>query len=192
VTESSDALARLHDDKHTAHDELARERWESHDERHANEQKALDVALDADRSRLTDHRVAHEAAHTSHEKLHEAFSEAHKQQHSSESEAVKAAVTAMDRRLDEMNKFREQLRDQAADFARKDALDTLDAQATRQYEELRALIQTEREERRANEGVKRGMSQTTTIIVAAIGVAATLLSIVVILANFASTPIVVP
>lgn len=183
---TDDALARLHDEKHAAHDELARERWQAHDEKHTTENSALETALDADRHRLSDHRVSHEQAHAGHEKLHEAFADAHKQQHASENDAVKAATTALDRRLDGMNEFRAALTEQSQTFARKDALDALDVQAGRQYEELRALIQTEREERRANEGVKRGMSQTTGIIVGAIGVAATLISILVIFANFAT------
>ena len=181
---AAETFLKQHNEKHEDHEELAKERWDAHDEKHVNEGKALDVALDADRARLTDHRVAHEAAHSSHEKLHEAFSDAHKQQHASEQDAVKAATTAMDRRLDGMNEIRTQLNDQAQTFARKDAVDTLENQSTRQYEELRALIQTEREERRANEGAKRGISQGTAIIVGAIGLAATVVTTVVLLANF--------
>jgi biopolymer transport protein ExbB/TolQ len=120
--------------------------------------------------------------------------ETHKDQHAAENRAVTAATVAMDKRLDQMNEFREQLRDQATSFVRRETLDAfiverrhaleaLGNEIDKRYEELRNLIATEREERRANEGVRRGMNATTAIIVTAIGVMGTVLGIVVVVVN---------
>jgi hypothetical protein len=100
----------------------------------------------------------------------------------------------MDKRLDEMNKFREQLRDQAATFVRTDAfesfkderrhaLSTLEDNNDKRIEELRHLIATEREERRASEGAKRGSSATTGSLVTAITVTGAVLAIIVVVLN---------
>jgi biopolymer transport protein ExbB/TolQ len=109
-------------------------------------------------------------------------------------ETVVSAQLSMDKRLDQMNEFRDQLREQASTFVRSDtlnafmterrqALETMDSTFDKRYEELRNLIAIEREERKGNEGIKRGMGQTTTIIVAAIGLVGTVLGIVIILSN---------
>lgn len=180
MSEPSDALLR------DAQKQAGEIYLAGHNEKHEMEQLAVQTALDADRARLADHRVAHDHAHSAHEQLHRVTETSHREQHISEQRAVEAAVASMDKRLEGMNEFRESLRDQSQTFARKDALDALDAQVERRYEELRSLVQTEKEERRGQEGVKRGMSQTTAVIVGAIGLAATLITIVVLIANFAT------
>lgn len=163
------------------------------------EQEAVSVALAADRSRLEDHRIAHAAAHDAHAALHRVIEEAHKEQHLAEQRAVLAATDSMDRRLDSMNEFRDQLRDQAATFLRREQLEAFVTQYERAHEEVVQQIRTEREERRAaeaahalihrgEEGVKKGMSQYTAIIVAGLGVTATVISVIVVLANFLSAP----
>ncbi len=111
----------------------------------------------------------------------------HNREHVQLDRAITLAVASMDKRLDQMNEFRSQLADQVTTFARKESVDALDSATDRRFEELRGLIATEREERRANEGIKRGMGQTTTVIVAAIGLVGTMLGIVIILANVLTT-----
>jgi flagellar motor component MotA len=154
-----------------------------HEEKHEDEKDRVDAWRVGHRDKHDAEQEALAAALAAHKELHEAHSTAHSDRHIAEQQAVRAATTAMDRRLDEMNNFREQLRDQASTFARKEMVDSVETQASRQYEELRALIQTEREERRATEGVKRGMSSTTAIIVTAIGVVGTVLGIIIVGAN---------
>lgn len=170
-----------------------------HLEKHDMEQEAVTIALAADRSRLEDHRIAHEAAHEAHKDLHRVTEEAHKEQHLAEQRAVLAAQNSMELRLNSMNEFRDQLRDQASTFLRREQLETFVTQYERAHDEVVQQIRTEREERRAaeaahalihrgEEGVKKGMSQYTAIIVGAVGVAATVISVVVIIANFVSSP----
>ena len=184
-----------HLEKHALEQRAADEAAAAHADKHVAEQKAESTALEAERHRLLDHRIAHEAAHASHEKLHEAYDDAHKEQHASEQRAVDAAVKAMDRRLDSMNEFRDQLRDQAATFIRREQLEAFIAQYERAHDEVVQLIRTEREERRGNEathalvhgneeGQKKGISQSTAIIVGAIGLAATIITVVVVIINF--------
>lgn len=165
-----------------------------HLEKHGMEQTAVKAALAAEERRLFDHATSHAAAHASHESIHDVTARAHHDQHAAEQRAVEAAVKAMDRRLDSMNEFRDQLRDQAATFIRREQLESFIGQYERAHDEVLALIQTEREERRKNEsdhalihsgseGVKKGMSQTTGIIVAAIGVVGTVLGIIIVISN---------
>ena len=192
-----DAIGEAHAEKHDLEASSSERGRVAHAEKHAQEQTAVSTALDAERSRLIDHRTAHDAAHASHEKLHDAFSEAHKQQHAAESDAVMAATSAMDRRLDSMNEFRDQLRDQAATFIRREQLDSFIAQYERAHDEVVQAIRTEREERRSQEaahalihrgeeGVKRGMSASVAIIVGAITLAVTILGAIILVANFAT------
>jgi len=135
--------------------------------------------------------------HKAHYEEHRIHEKAHEREHAATEQAIKTATVSLDRRLDQMNEFRNALTEQAATFVRRETLDAfiterrhalevVGDEMDKRYDELRQLIGTEREERRANEGVKRGMSQTTGIIVGAIGVAATLISILVIFANFAT------
>lgn len=199
MTESTDALRETllanHLEKHELEQRALDDATGQHADKHDAEQKAVVSALEAERQRDEDHRIAHAAAHDSHEKLHDAFSEAHRQQHESEQRALEAAVKAMDRRLDEMNQFRDSLREQASTFLRREQLEAFIATYERAHDEVVQLIRDEREERRTleashalvhrgEEGVKKGMSQSTAIIVGAIGLAATVISVVVVLINF--------
>jgi hypothetical protein len=173
---ASEVFLKQHEEKHE--DEKDRvDAWRvSHNAAHKAEQEALTAALAA------------------HEKLHDAHSVAHDQRHLSEHQALVAATSSMDKRLDQMNEFREQLRDQAANFVRSDnfetfkderrhALAALDVSIDNRIEALTKLIATEREERRSTEGVKRGMNATTAIIVTAISVVGVALGIVVVVVN---------
>jgi hypothetical protein len=191
---ASEVFLKQHEEKHE--DEKDRvDAWRTaHKEQHLAEAQAISLALDGERHRLAAHREAIEKAQQVHEKLHEAHASAHEQRHEAEYKALVAATSAMDRRLDQMNEFREQLRDQAASFVRQENFDTfkderrhaltaLDASIDVRIDSLTKLIQTEREERRATEGVKRGMSATTAIIVTAISVVGVALGIIVVVVN---------
>ena len=161
---------------------------DAHSEKHESDKEALETALASEQRRLAAHREAHDAAHAAHEALHDNANITHKDQHVAEYRAVEAAQASMDKRLDTMNEFRDQLRDQAATFVRREALEVLDSYIDRRYEELRSLIGSEREERRANEGNRQGVSGSLGWIIAALGAAATIISIVVVLSNVLTTP----
>lgn len=128
------------------------------------------------------------AQFAAHAELHKQHEVAHAREHADDELALQKAEVSIDKRLDTMNEIRAQLRDQAGTFARSEAVQAVDEALDRRYEELRTLIGTEREERRANEGIKRGMSQTTAVIVAVITVIGTLLGITVILSNLLIVP----
>lgn len=196
MTEEQDRAA-AHLEKHVLEQTALERERKGHEAQHLSDRTALKTALDAERERLEAHRHAHEAAHAAHEALHENAVDSHVAQHASENRAVMAATVAMDKRLDEMNAFREQLRDQAATFVRRETLDAFIAERRhaleavgseidKRYEELRTLIATEREERRAAEGVRRGVNSSTAVIVAAIGVVGTVLGIIVVVLNLAT------
>lgn len=165
-----------HDAAHTAHSEM-----------HEMEGTALNAALEAEQRRLQVHNTAHDHAHNAHEQLHKNALDTHAAQHMMEDKAVDLAQQAMDKRLDGMNEFRDQLRDQASTFVRRDQLEAFIAQYERAHTEVVMLIATEREERRANEGRDRGTSGTIGWIFAGLGALATILSIVIVVANFASS-----
>ena len=181
--ENSAELARMHTEKHQAEKEHHEQAREAHVGLHVSDRRAVETALEAEQRRLEEHRTAHAAAHEAHSALHDSSNAAHVDQHRAEQRAIEAATTAMDKRLDAMNEFRDQLRDQAASFVRRDQLESLDASVDRRYEELRSLIATEREERRSNEGARRGINQSTAFIVGAIGLTGTIVGILVVVVN---------
>lgn len=191
---------REHDNDHN---EI--ESWiKAHADQHAYEQRALDVAIEAEQRRLAAHREAHEAAHAAHEALHLAGQKAHDDAHNADLRAEANAIAAMDKRLESMNQFREQLREQTATFVRVDAFETfreerrramesLDANFDKRIDELRALIATEREERRESVGEKKGALDHRAAIFASVGLVGTLLGILIIIMNiWPATPAVLP
>lgn len=68
--------------------------------------------------RLIDSLVA------SSQQLDRAHSEAHTREHVMNDQAIVKAYETMEKRLESMNEFRDQLRDQAATFVRREVLDT--------------------------------------------------------------------
>lgn len=119
-------------------------------------------------------------AHIEEHRIHEL---AHDREHLTTEQAIKTATITLDKRLDGMNEFRDQLRDQAATFIRREQLEAFIDRYEKAHDEVLLQIATEREERRANEGAKKGINQSTAVIVGTIGVAATLLTIVIIVIN---------
>jgi hypothetical protein len=179
----ADIFLAGHIDKHDAEKQRQDEARLSHTELHSADRRALDTALTAEQRRLEEHRTAHDAAHAAHNALHDEAIRAHADQHIAEQRAVEAATQAMDKRLDTMNEFRDQLRDQASTFVRREQLESVESAIEKQVNELRTQIQMEREERRASEGTKRGISQSTGVIVGAISLVGVALGIVVVIIN---------
>ena len=153
---------------------------------HQQEQLAVSTALEAVSRERKIHADAHEREHL-----------AHSQVHMDAQRAVDKAEAAIETRLHTMNEVRDQMRDQNASFVRLDAFETfkderrqalsaLDSSIDARMEGLRNLIATEREERRASEGTKKGISQSTAIVVGAIGLAATVISVIIVIMNFAT------
>jgi hypothetical protein len=107
-----------------------------------------------------------------HTELHHAHELGHDREHAMTAEALTTAVGAMDKRLEGMNEFRSSLRDQAGTFVRLDTYQAL----------LDRVIALEKADVR---GEARGQGYSTLIgwIVAAVGLTATVLGIVVVIAN---------
>jgi ribonuclease HI len=183
-----ETLVELHSEKHAMEQTAYVRGREAHSEKHTMEQKAIKTALSAAQQREAEHRTAHTDAHLAHEKIHEVAGQTHIEQHRAEQRAVETAVAAMDKRLDGMNATREQLRDQATTFARVDSLIAFEKMVSEKIEMLDKRIDTEREERRESQnlrvGTQRGISQSTAVIVIAIGIVGTLLAIATAVANF--------
>jgi hypothetical protein len=158
-----------------------------HLEKHEMEQESVKTALAAEKQRDEDHRTAHSAAHHAHEVLHEVYEQSHQERHKAEQRALEAAVVAMDKRLDSMNEFRDQLRDQAATFVRREQLEEFITRYERAHDEVLGLVQTEREERRANEGSRRGTSSSIAWIIAAISAVGGVLGIIIVISNVLTT-----
>jgi hypothetical protein len=169
VADQPDALERMRD--------VLRETiLEGHLEKHEMEQKAIEKALDQSEKSESHHRQAHTDAHLAHEKIHEVAAAAHSNQHVAEQRAIDVAVAAMDKRLDTMNGVWSQYRDAVGSFVSKEVFDA-------RFRELEKQVGAERDARREGEGIKKGMSQSTAIIVGVVGFAVTVLGGVVILVN---------
>jgi hypothetical protein len=189
-SEAEDAHSREHG---FDHDAVAS--WiKAHDRTHISEQRAVETAFSAERTVRGVHAEAHLESHQAHEDRFSDQRIAHNERHDAEDRAEVAALAAMDKRLESMNQFREQLRDQTANFVRTDAfeqfrderrhaLEALDQTMDRRFEELRNLIATEREERRESLGVRKGAQDNRSAIYAGVGITGTLLGILIIIMN---------
>lgn len=155
----------------------------AHDATHKAEQESVRTALDAEKQRDEDHRIAHSAAHDAHAVLHKVEAQAHKEQHAAEHTAVGVAQASMDKRLDAMNEFRDQLRDQAATFISRSQYDAFVQHYEKAHDEVLQQVATEREERRANEGSHRGSAASIGWIVTAISVVGAILGIIIVISN---------
>jgi len=122
----------------------------------------------------------------------------HREQHASEKELSAQRWTAHDdqhetiaRNLAEYkaqsNEWRGSLSDLRATFAPISRIEGVEADVDRRYNELRTALQAEREERRDQQnlrvGARQGISQGTAIIVGAIGLSATVITVVILVMN---------
>lgn len=109
------------------------QRWNDHEGRHDRAEKAaadtalrLETQVTSAAARL-EHQVEKTRAALSeqadvHAKNHDREHTAHELIHRVEKDVVTATKVEMDKRLDGMNEFRDQLRDQAGQFARNDSV----------------------------------------------------------------------
>jgi hypothetical protein len=138
-------------------------RWEAHNDRH---DLAAQLRAETNELRWTAHIRAHEAA-----------LEAHRKEHALEATARDKAEAAIDRRLEGMNEVRSQLKEQAATFARIEVVQQLTDR----------VIAIEKLDIKG-EGRSLGQGAVIATIVAAVGFAATLLGLIVVLANVLTSP----
>jgi len=188
-TQAGELFLSTHLEKHQAEKELARERIAAHREKHDNERGALETALKAEQRRLEEHRVAHSDAHKAHEALHSTAAQAHEAQH----ESIAKNLTEYKA---QSNEWRGSLADLRATFAQAATVDQLEKSMRDSFDAVNKRIDGEREERREQQnlraGQQRGVSQSTAIIVGAVGFVGIVLSIVVAVANImsAAAPVV--
>jgi hypothetical protein len=134
----ADITAKLTADATMFHLDSRRQWQEAHLSLHGKEKETLDAlartlaaqriedenivanALRAVQEAAQIHAVAHEQQHHSHQEIH-----------SVEKEAVDKASTQMDKRLEGMNEFREQLRDQTREFLPRNEADKVTASLER-------------------------------------------------------------
>lgn len=111
-----------------------------------------------------------------HAELHSAHERAHDQEHDMTEKALDKAVGAMDKRLEGMNEFRASLKDQSQTFARIDTVDAL-------RERIVAIEKLDIK----GEGRSLGQGAVVAVLVGAISLSATIVGIIVVLANLFST-----
>jgi len=90
----------------------------------------------------------------------------HQREHISDQRAVDLAGNSVDKRLEAMNEFRDQLSDQSGTFVRTDVLNEMVAKLEQRAEVNRLDIQHLREEAAAGVGKKKGIDSTTAAIYA--------------------------
>lgn len=112
---------------------------------------------------------------------------AHESVHKAESQARDKAEAAVDKRLEGMNEFRDQLRTQATSFLTISVFDTWKEEDRRQNDEMRALIielqKTDLGSASRQSGLARGQGMVIAAIIGSISVASVLLGIVIAVAN---------
>lgn len=145
------------------------QQWQAHQAAHEAADEAWNRAV---RLRWTGHLREHvlqeEADHIHHQ--------AHAKEHELEAEAAAKAADALAVRIHDLNDSRGQLRDQAATFARADALQVLTDR----------VIAIEKLDIKG-EGRQLGQGATVALIVSSVGFVATILGIIVVLSNLVTT-----
>lgn len=159
---------------------------EAHEEKHRSENEAVHVALAAlDRERII-HAEAHDREHTS-----------HLREHALNNLAIDKAEAATDKRFSGVNGTREQMSELIRNLATKESVDTLTADKTRRWDELRKELDRRFDEHRLaitalekgdvkQEGKGMGQLATVGLIVGGVGFVGTLLGILVLVANLAT------
>jgi hypothetical protein len=149
-----------------------------HAREHEEASKNVKTALDAVDKMSAVHTESHTREHTAHEREHELHSKFHDTEHIMTQTALEKADSTLEKRLTEMNQFREQLERQAGSFItrttfddfvkeRNDKLDTAIRTIVEKYDSLlnavvsrhdsdigaiREQLQSEREYRKSFEG----------------------------------------
>ena len=117
----------------------------------------------------------------------EQMADAHSEVHKAESTARDKAEAAVDKRLEGMNEFRDQLRQQATSFLTISVFETWKEEDRRSTDEIRALIielqKTDLGSASRSSGLARGQGMVIAAIVTAITVGAFVIGAVVAIVN---------
>lgn len=175
-----------HNDRHDLAAKLRSEehvlRWDLHAKEH---EKLAGIAAETER-RLAD-RVA--AEFEAHAREHAAYRTAHMREHELQEAAVKKVESTTETRFAGVNEFREQLRDQATRLASTERVDSLEKEVQRRFDEHRLAITNIEKGDVKGEGKSLGQGTVIAAIVGTVGFTATLIGIIVVLANvLTSTP----
>ena len=112
---------------------------------------------------------------------------AHSEVHTAESTARDKAEASVDKRLEGMNEFRDQLRSQAATFLTISVFEAWKEEYRRSHDEMRTLIvelqKTDLGSESRRSGLARGQGMVIAAIVGSISLAATILGIIIVLSN---------
>lgn len=119
--------------------------------------------------------------------LTEQMARAHSEVHTAESTARDKAEASVDKRLEGMNEFRDQLRSQAATFLTISVFEAWKEEYRRSHDEMRTLIvelqKTDLGSESRRSGLARGQGMVIAAIVGSISLAATILGIIIVLSN---------
>jgi len=117
----------------------------------------------------------------------EQLADAHTDVHRAESQARDKAAAAVDKRLEGMNEFRDQLRQQATSFLTISVFETWKEEDRRATDEIRALIielqKTDLGSSARSQGMARGQGMVVAAIIGSITVGSLILGLVISIAN---------
>ena len=149
-------------------------------ERLAAERALREQSLAYERELRTESRSANRL-------LSEQMARAHTEVHRAESTARDKAEAAVDKRLEGMNEFRDQLRQQATSFLTIPVFETWKEEDLRSTDEMKALIielqKTDLGTSSRQSGLARGQGMVIAAIVGSVTIASVVLGMVIALAN---------
>ncbi len=171
------------------------ERLATHRREHEKQEEAIDKALAAEKAQADQHNIAHEKAHESHEEKHLSENEAiktalsavarereihatahvkehegHQLMHGLNNLAIDKAEQATDKRFGAANAYREQIDGMIRLLASKEAVESLQKEVDRRFEEMRLSIRTLETTDVKAEGKGLGQSALIAYIVAGVSI----------------------
>ncbi len=187
-----------------ANDDLLDERLDAHRREHSQQNEAIDKALASEKAQSDQHNIAHDKAHDAHEEKHKSESEAiktaltavgaerkihaeahtkehegHQREHGLNNLAIDKAEQANDKRFGAANAYREQIDNMIRLLASKEALESLQKEVDRRFEDVRLSLGTLEKTDVKAEGKGLGQSALIAYIVAGVS----LLGSLVVLSN---------
>lgn len=190
-----------HETDHSSHDHLHQLEHAHEQELARHEENQLGRALTAHEHEHVANELAVKTALASvdqlarlHADAHSREHMAHEQRHTDAQEAIIKAETSIDKRLESLNEFRSQLRDERSDLASSERVGLLEGNIDRRFTETIKHADEKHEDNRRrieilekgdikSEGKSLGQGAVVAILVTAIGVVGTLLGIVIVIAN---------
>jgi Flp pilus assembly protein TadB len=118
-----------------------------------------------------------------HRREHEAAERAHRELHGAEKQARDAAVASMEKRLESMNEFRDQLREQATTFQQVKTAEAAHDAIDKRLDEMRERIVAIEKGDVKQEGRSLGQGAVVAIIVGAVAFVGSILGIVIVVVN---------